>query len=168
MLHSNWIKCNSWLGILLVVAFSAGCDIKYPEPAGMSGSGGKAENITPTVAIEPVSGVGSYVQVTKDATPLSAWNSIPVMPGAREASNAGSSYVFVVDAPVNEVDQYYQNSMAGNGWKLQHRDFSSVGMFGGPAVKLKYERGVEEAKILMAYSKNNRNTITTLLHSTLK
>jgi len=75
------------------------------------------------------------------------------MPGAIEGRPAGFSYVYSVDAPIEEVEAFYHEQMGADGWQLSKRQYSEKGgLFGGPAVVLDFVRGGERANIMLVVS----------------
>lgn len=84
------------------------------------------------------------------------------MPGAIEGRPAGFSYVYAVEAMVEDVEAYYQEQMAVLGWQLYKRQYSEAGLFGGPAVVLDFVREEERANVMLAFSVNDDYTVVML------
>jgi hypothetical protein len=50
--------------------------------------------------------------------PLTAWNDIPVMPGALAGNMDSASYSFTIQSPLPEVQKFYETEMSARGWEL--------------------------------------------------
>ncbi|MDY7041519.1 MAG: hypothetical protein SVX38_11705 [Chloroflexota bacterium] len=98
------------------------------------------------------------------ATPVPSWEDMPIMPGAIEGRPAGWSYVYSVGASTDEVETYYLEQMAERGWRLSKRQFSEVGLFGGPAIVLDFSCNGERANVMMAFSVSDDYTVVMLTY----
>ena len=73
---------------------------------------GNASNTPPTEA------TSSFQLPLPSGTPDSEWNGIPIMPEASAGEGDNASYYFIVQATVDEVQNYYEEKMAKSGWSL--------------------------------------------------
>jgi hypothetical protein len=76
----------------------------------------------------------------KIGTPVPGWEGIPVMPGAYASELADMVYLYTVDTPIDQVEEYYQAKMDVNGWMLTNRQELDAGPTGGPSTVLDYQK----------------------------
>ena len=73
---------------------------------------------TPIVIVTPTLAPLSPGE-TSGGQPDSAWNGIPIMPGAIAGEGDEENYVFTIKATPGQVQEYYQRELGKLGWRLQ-------------------------------------------------
>jgi hypothetical protein len=66
----------------------------------------------PTETSDPISAL------LPSGIPEKEWKGIPIMPGAINGGGDNESYRFTIEAPVEEVQAYYEKELAKLGWDL--------------------------------------------------
>jgi len=51
-------------------------------------------------------------------TPDKEWNGIPIMPGAIAGNGDNEKYVFTINAPLEDIQSYYEKELSKSGWVL--------------------------------------------------
>ncbi len=82
-------------------------------------------------------------------TPVPGWENIPIMPGAYDPDLADMVYVYTVDTPIDQVEEYYQTKMEVNGWTLTNRQALDAGPTGGPSTVLDYQKNDQLLNIML-------------------
>jgi hypothetical protein len=80
------------------------------------------------------------ISTKKIGTPVQGWENIPIMPGAYDPELEDMVYLYTVDVPVDQVEEYYQTKMDVNGWTLTNRQELDAGPTGGPSTVLDYQK----------------------------
>lgn len=93
-----------------------------------------------TVTLQPaVSAIASSetpavaVTVDSEGQSVSAWNGIPIMPGALTGEGDSDGYVFTIQATPEQIQAYYQTELAKLGWHPLPTEDASVLMFANSA-----------------------------------
>jgi hypothetical protein len=86
---------------------------------------------------------------TNIGTPLPGWEAIPIMPGAYDPELADMVYLYTVDTPIGQVEEYYQGKMNANGWTLMSREELDAGPTGGPSTVLDYQKNEKLLNIML-------------------
>lgn len=76
----------------------------------------------------------------KIGTPVPGWEDIPIMPGAYDPDPAEMVFLYTVDTPIDQVEEYYQIKLEVNGWTLSNRQALDAGPTGGPSTVLDYQK----------------------------
>lgn len=104
---------------LLVLALSSCSGTPQPIPTLI---------VVPTrpVPVSTVTGTLSPFPATEtpQALPTSAWNGIPIMPGAIAGEGDEEGYVFTTHATPAQVQEYYQVELGKLGWQSLSREES--------------------------------------------
>ena len=129
------------IAIVLMVFSIAACS-QSPEtsttsPAPISTA---APELEQPATIEPTKKIG---------TPVPGWEEIPIMPGAYDPELADMVYVYTVDIPIDQVEEYYQTKMEVNGWKLTDRQELDAGPTGGPSTILDYQKNDKLLNVML-------------------
>ncbi len=74
---------------------------------------------------------GTIVPAKQVGTPVPGWENVPIMPGAYDPDLADMVYLYTVDTPIDQVEEYYQAKMEVNGWTLTNRQALDAGPSGG-------------------------------------
>ena len=100
-----------------------------------------AVSVSTAVSTAPeVSQPATAAPTKKIGTPVPGWENIPIMPGAYDPDLADMVYLYTVDTPINQVEEYYQAKMEVNGWTLTNRQELDAGPTGGPSTVLDYQK----------------------------
>jgi len=74
---------------------------------------------TPTkTPVPPTETASDPVLPTPSGKPASEWEGIPVMPNAIAGEGDSKGYFFTIDAPLDEIQNYYEAELAKLGWNL--------------------------------------------------
>ena len=125
------VRC---VAILLLSLTLAACS----QPAGNS-----VIPIAPATSVSDSTGLGQPdipLPTKKIGTPVPGWENIPVMPGAYNPELEDMVYLYTVDTPIDQVEEYYQAKMDVNGWTLNNRQELDAGPTGGPSTVLDYQK----------------------------
>jgi hypothetical protein len=96
----------------------------------------------------------------KIGTPVPGWEEIPIMPGAYAPELAEMVYLYTVDTPIDQVEEYYQTKMNVNGWTLTNRQELDAGPTGGPSTVLDYQKNDRLLNVMLVnLVENNATTI---------
>lgn len=60
----------------------------------------------------------AHTSSTPDDQHTSAWNGIPIMPGALTGEGDEESYVFAIRATPQQIEEYYRAELGKTGWQL--------------------------------------------------
>jgi hypothetical protein len=120
--------------VLLALVLSA-CS----QPAGTSSAPG-APLLTELPATVEASWPATAAPTKKIGTPVPGWENIPILPGAYDPELTDMVYLYTVDTPIDQVEEYYQTKMKVNGWKLTNRQALDAGPNGGPSTVLDYQK----------------------------
>ena len=129
--------------VLLVLLLSA-CSLPV-EPA----STPPASMSTAVPASTALSQPAIAATTKKIGTPVPGWEDIPIMPGAYEPELADMVYLYTVDTPIDQVEEYYQTKMEVNGWTLTDRQQLDAGPTGGPSTVLDYQKNDQLLNIML-------------------
>ncbi len=80
------------------------------------------------------------IATKKIGTPVPGWENIPIMPGAYDPELEDIVYLYTVDTPIDQVEEYYQTKLNVNGWTLTNRRELDAGPTGGPSTVLDYQK----------------------------
>lgn len=80
------------------------------------------------------------IATKKIGTPVPGWENIPIMPGAYDPELEDIVYLYTVDVPIDQVEEYYQTKLDVNGWTLTQRQELDAGPTGGPSTVLDYQK----------------------------
>lgn len=109
-------------------------------------------------------------EVTVGATTTDEeWDFLPLMPGLIKGLRAGPAgiptYVYSVDASLEEIEAYYRQEMQARGWMLVQRNYSEQGgAMGGPALGLNFARADEASTLLAVRRKDQGEAVMTLIY----
>ncbi len=121
--------------IMLLILILPACS----KPAGTVPAPIAPVSTDPSVAIE--AGQPETAAPTKKiGTPVPGWENIPIMPGAYDPELEDIVYVYTVDTPIDQVEEYYQTKLDVNGWTLTRRQELDAGPTGGPSTVLDYQK----------------------------
>lgn len=95
---------------------------------------------TPGADSTELSQPGAPAPTKKIGTPVPGWEDIPIMPGAYDPELTDMVYLYTVDTPIDQVEEYYQAKMDVNGWTLANRDALDAGPTGGPSTVLDFQK----------------------------
>jgi hypothetical protein len=134
----------------------------------------QSTKISPTIAVLMSTSVPASPEVSvpvtaapakKIGTPVPGWEDIPIMPGAYEPELADMVYLYTVDTPIDQVEEYYQAKMEANGWRLTDRRELDAGPSGGPSTVLDYQKNDKLLNILLVnlVEKNGTSVILSQL-----
>jgi hypothetical protein len=94
--------------------------------------------------------------------PVTYWENLPVLFGAKDGKTAGFGYLYSIDKPIDEVEEDYLSIMDAEGWTLSNRQDSDTGMFGGPVIILDYQRDQYAVNIMIVFSTKENYTMVML------
>jgi hypothetical protein len=130
------------MAIVLLVLILSACS----QPAETS----TAVSVTNAVPATPVLDQTAIAAPTKKiGTPVPGWEDIPIMPGAYDPELAEMVYLYTVDTPVDQVEEYYQAKMDVNGWTLTNRQEMDAGPTGGPSTVLDFQKNDKLLNIML-------------------
>ncbi len=130
--------------VLLVLILSA-CS-QSAQPTQAPGS---------TLVVPPSSATMASTTYPADATiksvgtPIAGWENIPIMPGARDPELEDMVYLYTVDVPVDQVEEYYQTKMTVNGWSLTSRQVIEAAQGAGPSTVLDYQKKDQSLNVML-------------------
>ena len=116
----------------------------------------------PTSTVLPTATTSTSDESSSMGTPVPMWEDLPVMSEAIEGRPTGSSYIYAANVTLDEAETYYTEQLNANGWALSKRQTSETSLFGGPAVILDFERGQEQANVMLIFSTTDNNTLIML------
>jgi hypothetical protein len=120
--------------VLLILILSA-CS----QPAGTLPV--SAVSVSTAASTSPeVSEPATTAPTKKIGTPVPGWENIPIVPGAYDPELAEMVYLYTVDMPVDQVEEFYQTKMEVNGWTLTNRQELDAGPTSGPSTVLDYQK----------------------------
>jgi hypothetical protein len=130
------IKMNLYrMTIMLLVLLLPACS-SPGAPSSIS-----SDPMSTAVSASPESSQPAMAASTKKiGTPVPGWENIPIMPGAYDPDLADMVYIYSVDTPIDQVEEYYQSKMEVNGWTLTNRQALDAGPTGGPSTVLDYQK----------------------------
>jgi hypothetical protein len=85
----------------------------------------------------------------KIGTPVPGWENIPIMPGAYDSELEDMVYLYTVDSPIVQVEEYYQTKMNVNGWTLTNRQELDASPTGGPSTILDYQKSDQLLNVML-------------------
>jgi hypothetical protein len=105
------------------------------------------------------------ISTKKIGTPVPGWENIPIMPGAYDPELEDMVYLYTVDTPIDQVEEYYQTKMNVNGWALTNRQVLDAGPTGGPSTVLDYQKNDKLLNVMLVslVEKNATSVILSLL-----
>ena len=113
-------------------------------PTAMSAvpGGGAVQMETLPPAAAPTKSIG---------TPVPGWEQIPIMPGAYDGELNDLVYLYSVNVPVKEAEEYYLVKMDVNGWDLLDRQTMQIGGSAEPATIFDFEKNGEPLNIMLVH-----------------
>ncbi|MCC6146911.1 MAG: hypothetical protein IT308_05025 [Anaerolineaceae bacterium] len=168
--------------VLLIVLILSGCSLASPP---QSSTKTPQPSITPTLTDLPATSTAMPTRTelpqtpTPDrqdlsthaptgetssgmGTPIPEWEGVPVIPGANEGTPSGPGYLYSVDIPIEEAEQFYLEKMGNGGWSFTNSQRSETGLFGGPTIVMNFQRGSEAYNIMLVFSANDNYTMVLL------
>ena len=112
-------------------------------PACTQPAGDSPVSMASATAMPAVTELGqpaASIPTKKIGTPVPGWENIPVMPGAYDPELEDMVYLYTVDTPLDQVEDYYQTKLDVNGWTLINRQELDAGPTGGPSTVLDYQK----------------------------
>ena len=122
------------MAIALAILILPACS----QPVGTSPVSSTLATVVP--ASTELSQPATAAPTKKIGTPVPGWEGIPIMPGAYEPELTDMVYLYMVDTPIDQVEEYYQTKMNVNGWTLTNRQKLDAGPTGGPSTVLDYQK----------------------------
>jgi hypothetical protein len=107
-----------------------------PDPAGIRPA--QPSIVPPTI--------GSTKSI---GTPVPGWEDIPIMPGAYDPELTEMVYLYTVDTPVDQVEEFYTAKMDVNGWTLTNRQTMNAGPAGGPSTVLDFQKNERLLNVML-------------------
>ena len=143
------------MAIVLLVAILSGCsqsaEASTTSPAPVS---------TAVSAFTEPGEPGIPALTKKIGTPVPGWENIPIMPGAYAPELADMVYLYTVDTPIDQVEEYYHAKMDVNGWTLSNRQELDAGPTGGPSTVLDYQKNDRLLNVMLVnLVENNATTV---------
>jgi hypothetical protein len=89
------------------------------------------------------------IPTKKIGTPVPGWEDIPIMPGAYDPELTEMVYLYTVDTPIEQVEEYYQGKMNANGWTLTNREELDAGPTGGPSTVLDFQKNDQLLNVML-------------------
>jgi activator of HSP90 ATPase len=126
--------------VLILTACSQPAEIAPTSSASVSTVGSASTELSQSATEAPTKKIG---------TPVPGWEDIPIMPGAYEPELADMVYLYTVDIPIDQVEEYYQAKMEVNGWTLTNRQELDSGPTGGPSTVLDYQKSDQLLNIML-------------------
>ena len=71
------------------------------------------------------------------------------MPGAYDPDLAEMVFLYTVDTPIDQVEEYYQAKLDVNGWTLTNRQELDAGPTGGPSTVLDYQKNDKLLNVML-------------------
>lgn len=138
-------RFNKFLGLSILIIFILACNTVTGPISDAQNLAGTAQAFASEMPVETLQALASQIPVetlqalpsaaptiealasqfapvgdmlNPQGTPVSEWNSIPVMPQATagEEFQASSTYSFKVDATIQEAEDYYKTELEKLGW----------------------------------------------------
>jgi hypothetical protein len=126
--------------VLILTACSQPAEIMPTSSATMSTVGSASTELSHSATEAPMKKIG---------TPVPGWENIPVMPGAYDSELADMVFLYMVDTPIDQVEEYYQAKMEVNGWTLTNRQELDAGPTVGPSTVLDYQKSDQLLNIML-------------------
>lgn len=143
------------MAIVLLVAILSGCS----QSAEASTTSSAPISTAVSASTEPGE-PGIAAPTKKIGTPVPGWEDIPIMPGAHTPELADMVYLYIVDTPIDQVEEYYQAKMDVNGWTLTNRQELDAGPTGGPSTVLDYQKNEKLLNVMLVnLVENNATTV---------
>jgi hypothetical protein len=133
----NFHRIAFVLLVFSITACSLPVETSPTSPAPVSTAASELEQ---PATIEPTKKIG---------TPVPGWEDIPIMPGAYDSELADMVYVYTVNIPIDQVEEYYQIKMGVNGWILTNRQELDAGPTGGPSTVLDYQKNDKLLNVML-------------------
>ena len=149
--------------ILLLVPILSACS-RPPEPLQIPDN----PSDPVTLVVPPVSSTISSTILPADVatknigTPVPGWENIPIMPGAHDPELEDIVYLYTVDAPVDQVEEYYQSKMEVNGWTLTNRQVVEATDTEGPSTVLDYQKKDQSLDVMLVNHVDQKATTVIL------
>ena len=121
-------------------------------PACSQPAGNQPIPIAPATAVSAspaLSQPAALLSTKKIGTPVPGWENIPIMPGAYDPELEDMVYLYTVDTPIDQVEEYYQTKMEVNGWTLTNRQKLDAGPTGGPSTILDYQKNDQLLNVML-------------------
>lgn len=121
-------------------------------PACSQPAGNSAIPIAPATTMSASTALGqpaAPLSTKKIGTPVAGWENIPIMPGAYDSELEDMVYLYTVDAPIDQVEEYYQTKLDVNGWTLNNRQELDAGPTGGPSTVLDYQKNDKLLNVML-------------------
>jgi hypothetical protein len=132
------------MAIVLLVLLLPAC-----SPTAGSSSASPALTLTAKPASTELDTSGISASTKQIGTPVPGWENIPIMPGAYDPELEDMVYLYTVDAPIDQVEEYYQTKMDVNGWTLTDRQALDAGPTGGPSTVLDYQKNDQLLNVML-------------------
>jgi hypothetical protein len=131
------------MAILLLGLILTACS----QPAGTSPASMASGTVMP--GFTEASQSAASIATKKIGTPVPGWENIPIMPGAYDPELEDIVYLYTVDTPIDQVEEYYQTKLNVNGWTLTNRRELDAGPTGGPSTVLDYQKNDKILNIML-------------------
>jgi hypothetical protein len=131
------VRC---VAIVLLILILPACS----QPAGTSPA-----SLASVTAITESGQPEASIPTKKIGTPVPGWENIPIMPGAYDPELADMVYLYTVDTPIDQVEEYYQTKLDVNGWTLTSRQELDAGPTGGPSTVLDYQKNDKLLNVML-------------------
>ena len=121
-------------------------------PACSQPSRNSTTSIDPAVAVSASPALdqsAAPLPTRKIGTPVPGWENIPIMPGAYDPELEDMVYLYTVDIPIDQVEEYYQTKLVVNGWTLTNRQGLDAGPTGGPSTILDYQKSDQLLNVML-------------------
>ena len=147
--------------IILGSLILAACSLQA-EPSSLPVEPAMTGQSTPLPELDQPPDVPSTsTPVRSIGTPVPGWENIPIMPGAYDSELEDMVFLYRVDIPLDEVEEYYQIKLDVNGWTLTNRQDMTVNP-SGPAAILDFQK--EELLLnIMLVALEEENTTAVIL-----
>ena len=132
------------MAIVLLVAILSGCS----QSAETSPTSSAPLSTAFSVATE-LGQPATAAPMKKIGTPVAGWEDIPIMPGAYDPELEEMVYLYTVETPIEQVEEYYQTKMDVNGWTLTNRQELDAGPTGGPSTVLDYQKNDKLLNVML-------------------
>jgi hypothetical protein len=148
------------LSVFMLASILSACSQPAQNPDNPSSS--------TTLVVPPVSSPVSATilpanAVTKSiGTPVPGWENIPIVPGAHDPELEDMVYLYTVDAPVDQVEEYYQTKMTVNGWSLTNRQVVEATESAGPSTVLDFQKKDQFLNVMLV-NLADQNATTVIL-----
>ena len=142
--------------ILLLLSLSA-CTLQAGTPPALTSLPAIPESDPGQTDLQPNSESTKAI-----GTPVPGWEEIPIMPGAYDAELEDLVYLYSVNAPIDQVEEFYLGKMDVNGWTLTGRLAMEAGSTGGPSTVLDFQRDEQFLNIMLVPVANQNATAVIL------